>query len=109
MHGYCRVHGSRGQRATTGSHQVRRGKMGRDSQQRVRLIAWEATVLHAHLSRLAVGFSLVFMCVPLCRNRCLPGKTPAQLNLQTQRLLGQQSTAGKHDKDHCARPQVALP
>lgn len=25
---------------------------------------------------------------------CLPGKTCAQLNLQTQRLLGQQSTAG---------------
>jgi hypothetical protein len=24
---------------------------------------------------------------------CLPGKHPAQLNLQTQRLLGQQSTA----------------
>jgi hypothetical protein len=26
---------------------------------------------------------------------CLPGKTNAQMNLQLQRLLGQQSTAGK--------------
>jgi hypothetical protein len=26
---------------------------------------------------------------------CLPGKTNAQMNLQTQRLLGQQSTAGR--------------
>lgn len=26
--------------------------------------------------------------------QCLPGKTPAQLNLQTQRMLGQQSLAG---------------
>jgi hypothetical protein len=26
---------------------------------------------------------------------CLPGKTVAQMNLQLQRLLGQQSTAGK--------------
>jgi hypothetical protein len=25
---------------------------------------------------------------------CLPGKTNAQMNLQLQRLLGQQSTAG---------------
>lgn len=27
---------------------------------------------------------------------CLPGKTNAQMNLQLQRLLGQQSTAGKY-------------
>jgi hypothetical protein len=27
---------------------------------------------------------------------CLPGKTNAQMNLQLQRLLGQQSTAGKN-------------
>ena len=29
----------------------------------------------------------------ISRSNCLPGKTPAQLNLQTQRMLGQQSTA----------------
>jgi len=29
------------------------------------------------------------------RSNCLPGKTIAQMNLQTQRLLGQQSLAGK--------------
>lgn len=31
---------------------------------------------------------------------CLPGKTNAQMNLQLQRLLGQQSTAGKVYLDH---------
>lgn len=29
-------------------------------------------------------------------SNCLPGKTNAQMNLQLQRLLGQQSTSGKH-------------
>jgi hypothetical protein len=28
-------------------------------------------------------------------SNCLPGKTNAQMNLQLQRLLGQQSTSGK--------------
>jgi hypothetical protein len=29
-------------------------------------------------------------------SNCLPGKTNAQMNLQLQRMLGQQSTAGKN-------------
>lgn len=31
----------------------------------------------------------------IIESNCLPGKTNAQMNLQLQRLLGQQSTAGK--------------
>jgi hypothetical protein len=31
----------------------------------------------------------------IIESSCLPGKTNAQMNLQLQRLLGQQSTAGK--------------
>ena len=30
----------------------------------------------------------------IIRANCLPGKNPAQLNLQTQRMMGQQSLGG---------------
>jgi hypothetical protein len=30
----------------------------------------------------------------IIKSNCLPGKTPSQLNLQTQRILGQQSLGG---------------
>lgn len=31
----------------------------------------------------------------IIRANCLPGKNPSQLNLQTQRMMGQQSLGGK--------------
>ncbi|KAJ1542748.1 hypothetical protein HK096_009103 [Nowakowskiella sp. JEL0078] len=50
----------------------------------------DADILSKALTRFGVG-----NWKHIVASNCLPGKTIAQLNLQTQRLLGQQSTAGK--------------
>lgn len=39
---------------------------------------------------------------------CLPGKTNAQMNLQLQRLLGQQSTAGNVYLDHVHTEKILM-
>ena len=49
----------------------------------------EVSILHKALTRFGVGNWSQIM-----DSGCLPGKTNAQLNNQTQRMLGQQSTAG---------------
>jgi hypothetical protein len=49
----------------------------------------EVDVLHRALLKYGVG-----NWSAIVDSGCLPGKTPAQLNNQTQRMLGQQSTAG---------------
>ena len=49
----------------------------------------EVEVLKVALMKFGVGKWKSIM-----RSNCLPGKTIAQMNLQTQRLLGQQSLAG---------------
>lgn len=49
----------------------------------------ESDILRKALMRFGIGNWKDIM-----ESGCLPGKTNAQLNLQTQRLLGQQSTAG---------------
>jgi hypothetical protein len=50
----------------------------------------EVDVLKMALIKFGVGNWLAIM-----ESGCLPGKTVSQLNNQTQRMLGQQSTAGK--------------
>lgn len=50
----------------------------------------ESQVLRLALMKFGVG-----RWNKIIESGCLPGKTPAQLCLQTQRLLGQQSIGGK--------------
>jgi hypothetical protein len=50
----------------------------------------EAEVLRKALMKFGVG-----NWSKIIESNCLVGKTNAQMNLQTQRMLGQQSTAGK--------------
>lgn len=50
----------------------------------------EADILRNALMKFGVG-----NWKDIVESGCLPGKNPAQLNLQTQRMLGQQSTAGE--------------
>jgi hypothetical protein len=49
----------------------------------------EVQILRKCLIRFGIG-----NWAQIVENGCLPGKTIAQMNLQTQRMLGQQSTAG---------------
>ena len=49
----------------------------------------EVNILHKALMKFGVG-----NWSQIIESGCLPGKTNAQLNNQTQRMLGQQSTAG---------------
>lgn len=50
----------------------------------------ESEILRKALMKFGVG-----NWAKIIESGCLPGKTNAQMNLQLQRLLGQQSTAGK--------------
>lgn len=54
----------------------------------------EAEVLRKALMRFGIG-----NWSKIIESNCLVGKTNAQMNLQTQRMLGQQSTAGKRRRD----------
>jgi hypothetical protein len=57
-------------------------------------IGWtveEVGVLRSAIMKFGVG-----RWAEILESNCLPGKTPAQLNLQTQRILGQQSLRGLH-------------
>jgi len=49
----------------------------------------EVEVLRVAIMKFGVG-----KWTDILSSNCLPGKTPAQLNLQTQRALGQQSLRG---------------
>lgn len=53
----------------------------------------EAEVLRKALMKFGIG-----NWSKIIESNCLVGKTNAQMNLQTQRMLGQQSTAGKEKK-----------
>jgi len=53
----------------------------------------EAEVLRKALMRFGIG-----NWSKIIESNCLVGKTNAQMNLQTQRMLGQQSTAGKEEE-----------
>lgn len=50
----------------------------------------ESEILRKALMKFGIG-----NWAKIIESGCLPGKTNAQMNLQLQRLLGQQSTAGK--------------
>ena len=54
----------------------------------------ESDVLRKALMKFGIG-----NWSKIIESGCLPGKTNAQMNLQLQRLLGQQSTAGKKKKE----------
>ena len=61
----------------------------------------EAETLRLALMKFGIG-----NWKPIVDSGCLPGKHPAQLNLQTQRLLGQQSI-GEFDKLHIDVNEIA--
>lgn len=59
------------------------------------LIGWsreECDILRKALMKYGIG-----NWAQIIASNCLPGKTNAQMNLQLQRMLGQQSTAGKNN------------
>src|SRR5262249_7308776 len=58
----------------------------------------EVEVLRNALLKFGVG-----NWAKIIESQCLAGKTVAQMNLQTQRMLGQQSTAGRRAQALLAR------
>jgi hypothetical protein len=60
----------------------------------INFLGWyreECDILRKALMKYGIG-----NWAQIIASNCLPGKTNAQMNLQLQRMLGQQSTAGKN-------------